>query len=529
MERMKILVSDHLEKALFDILTEEKFQVDNMAGIAAADLKNSIAPYHGLVVRSATKVTAELMQAAPLLRVVGRAGTGVDNIDVEAATRRGILVMNTPGGNTISAAEHTVSMLLSLARNIPQANKSLSAGVWDRKSFVGTEVHSKTLGVIGLGKIGREVAARCQGLGMTVIGFDPLLNADVAARSGIELLSLDEIYRRADFITLHTPLTPETHHLINDASLGKCKKSVRIINCARGGIVDEAAVLRALDAGRLAGVALDVFEIEPPGNNPLLNHPRAIATPHLGASTEEAQEKVAVQLAHQLADALSARGYGGLVNGSSLQLSLTPEIKPYLDLAERLGRIAAQLTVGKVTKIEVIAHGEMLGASMDPLKAGVLKGVLSHLSSDPVNIINAAMLAAEVGLDVSDRREGTGDNYPNVLVIRYYTEGGYRELGGTVFGATAMRLVRFDGYRLEVAPEGTLLVYNNTDKPGVLARVGKVLARHGVNIAGVSLGRSSIGGNAMTVMNLDGDVPLSGVEELLAEEGLSGVRVIHLD
>jgi D-3-phosphoglycerate dehydrogenase len=480
-------------------------------------------------VRSATKVNAEVIARASSMKVIGRAGTGVDNIDVGAATRKGILVMNTPGGNTVSAAEHTVSMMLSLARNIPQAHMSLSRGEWERKKFTGMEVFEKTLGVIGLGKIGREVAQRCQGLGMNIVAYDPVLAPEIAARAGIELVGLDELYRRADVITVHTPLTADTKGLLNDSTLAKCKKGVRIINCARGGIVDEAALLRALESGQVGGAALDVFETEPPKNSPLIAHPHVIATPHLGASTEEAQEKVAIQIANQIADALKGRAFAGVVNGAAMQLTLKDEVRPYVVMAEKLGHLAAQLAPGKVKRISLVAVGEPVISTMDLLKAGVLKGILNHTQPEPVNYINAPFLAKELGLTiVESREEGGSPSFPQ-LRIRFETEKEVRECAGAVYGTDTVRLVMIDGFRFEVNPEGTLLFYSNEDKPGMLARVGAVLAKFQVNIAGVSLGRSTMGGNALTVMNVDNAIPQAVMDELGRLEGVTGLRVVKLE
>ena len=526
---MKILISDQLEQTCIDILTHEGFTVDNRPGLSGADLLAVIGEYEGIVVRSATKVTAELIDRAVNLKVIGRAGTGVDNIDLDAATRKGILVMNTPGGNTISAAEHTVSMLLSLARNIPQAHMSLVRGEWERKKFTGTEVFEKTLGVVGLGKIGREVASRCLGLGMKILGYDPVLAPEAAARLSIELVNLPELFRRADFITVHTPLTPDTKGLLSDETLARCKKGVRVINCARGGIIDEKALLRALESGHVGGAALDVFEIEPPKDNPLLRHPRVIATPHLGASTEEAQEKVAVQIAHEIADALHGRAYAGVVNGSAMLLTLKEEVRPYITLAEKLGAVAVQLATGKLKRITIAASGDIVTGAIELMKAGVLKGVLSHSQPEPVNFINAPFLAEELGLAVGETREPEGGNYPNLLSVRYVTDKEVKECAGTVFGSASVRLVTIDGFRFEVRPEGDLLVYSNVDRPGMLARVGAVLARHNVNIAGVSLGRSAAGANALTVMNIDSTIPPAALSELRALDGVSSLKAVHFD
>jgi len=526
---MKILISDQLEQSCIDILSHEGFTVDDRPGLSPGDLLSVVGEYDGLVVRSATKVTAEVIARAARMKVIGRAGTGVDNIDLEAATRKGILVMNTPGGNTVSAAEHTVSMLMSMARNIPQAQMSLARGEWERKKFTGTEVLEKTVGVVGLGKIGREVAARCLGLGMKIIGFDPVLAPDAASRLNIELVNLDELFRRSDFITVHTPLTPDTKGLLNDTTLARCKKGVRVVNCARGGIIDEKALLRALESGQVGGAALDVFEKEPPTGNPLLLHPRVIATPHLGASTEEAQEKVAVQIAHEISDALHGRAYSGVVNGSAMLLTLKEEVRPYITLAEKLGHIAAQLATGKLKRVTVSASGDIVSAAMELMKAGVLKGVLSHSQPEPVNFINAPFLAEELGLAVGELREPEGGNYPNLLSVRYVTDKEVKECGGTVFGSSSVRLVTIDNFRFEVRPEGDLLIYYNVDRPGMLARVGAVLARHNVNIAGVSLGRSAAGANALTVMNIDSAIPPEALAELNGLDGVSGLKSVHLD
>lgn len=526
---MKILISDQLEQSCIDILVNEGFEVDNKPGLPAEELKKIVGEYEGLVVRSATKVNADVISSATRLKIIGRAGTGVDNIDVAASTRKGVLVMNTPGGNTISAAEHTVSMLLSLARNIPQAHGSLVQGRWDRKKYTGVEVYEKTLGVVGLGKIGREVASRCQAFGMKVIGYDPVLASEIAAKLNIELVSLEELYRRSDFITVHTPLTKETKALLNDETFPKCKKGVRIVNCARGGIIDEAALLRGLQSGQVGGAALDVFEQEPPKDNPLLQHERVVVTPHLGASTEEAQEKVAIQIAHQLADALKGRGYVGLVNGAALQLTMNEELRPYAMLAEKLGSLAAQLSPGKIKSIAVTTSGELLSSSMELLKAGVLKGVLSHVLPEPVNFVNAPFHAAEMGLAVREERDTRGGNAANLLRLKLQTEDGEREVAGTVYGSSAIRLVQIDDFRFELNPEGYLLVYNNIDKPGMLARVGSILAEHEVNIAGVSLGRTAAGANALTIMNVDGDIPQEALNTLLNQKGVSNLRVVRLD
>lgn len=525
---MKILISDSIEQSCVDILREEGFEVDVHTGLKPDELKTIIGDYTGLLVRSSTKVTADVIAAMSNMKVIGRAGAGVDNIDVDSATRKGVLVMNTPGGNTISTAEHTISMMLALARNIPQANQDLCAGKWERKKYMGTELFEKTIGVIGLGKVGREVALRCKAFGMTVIGYDPLLSNEVADKLGIELTSLEEIYRRSDFITVHTPLNEETRGMIAEKQLAACKKGVRIINCARGGIVDEQALLKGLESGHVAGAALDVFVKEPPGDHLLLEHPKVIATPHLGASTEEAQEKVAIQIAHQVVDALKGRAIAGAVNAEFIQLAMRDEIKPYLTLVEKMGNLQAQLMTGKLRSITATYCGESLHQSMEILSAGILKGVLSNLMSEPVNYINAPIIAKEMGIVLNEKRDRDSENYTHLITVAFETDRESRSFSGTVFGNKDVRIVAIDHFHFEIKPEGYMLFYSNIDRPGMLASVSSILGRAKINIAGLSLGRYEIGKKALTVVSLDSDIPEPVLREITNIEGVYEAKVVKL-
>ncbi len=525
---MKILITDPIEQSCVDILTREGFQVDLKPGLPAEEIKQIIHEYAALVVRSGTKVTADIIEKATSMKVIGRAGAGVDNIDSVAASRKGIIVMNTPGGNTLSTAEHTFSMLMALARNIPNANASLVAGRWDRKKFMGTELFGKTLGIAGLGKIGREVALRAQAFGMVTIGYDPVLGVDVAAKMNVELVALDEIYRRSDFITVHTPLSDETRGLLNEQTIAKCKKGVRIINCARGGIVDEAALLKALDSGHVAGAALDVFVEEPPKDYTLAKHPKVVATPHLGASTEEAQEKVAIQIAEQIADALKDRGIVGAVNAAALQSGVPNEIKPFLLLAEKLGSLQAQVMKGQLKELSIDLTGELLHKHSELIKAGVLRGLFSKLMSQPVNYINAPVMAQSMGVRISEKKEVDSGDYANLLTIGYKTEEEQRSFAGTVFGGKHLKIVRLDKYYVEGNPNGTFLYYTNTDRPGMLAKVGAILAEANINIAGLSLGRSGVGERALTVVGVDNPIPDTVLQKVAALDGVFNAKVVVL-
>jgi D-3-phosphoglycerate dehydrogenase / 2-oxoglutarate reductase len=524
----KILITDPIEQSCVDILTREGFQVDAKPGLPADEIKKIIGEYVALVVRSGTKVTKEIIELANEMKVIGRAGAGVDNIDSEAATKKGIIVMNTPGGNTISTAEHTMSMMLSLARNIPQANASMVAGKWDRKKYTGTEVLGKTLGIAGLGKIGREVAIRAQAFGMTTIGYDPVLAPEVAAKMNIEVVTLEEIYRRSDFITVHTPLNDETRGLLNDETIAKCKKGVRLINCARGGIIDEGALLRALESGHVAGAALDVYVEEPPKDYTLVKHPKVVAVPHLGASTEEAQEKVAIQIAHQIADALKDRGIVGAVNAIALQAGVPNEILPYVNLAEKLGRLQAQVMKGQLKEITVELSGELLHKYSELLKAAVLRGLISKLLHEPVNYINASHYALSLGVRVGEKKISDGEDYANLLTLKYSTDSESRLFSGTVFGGKYPKFVRLDKYSMEGTPEGIFLYYTNIDRPGMLATVGAILAKANINIAGLTLGRSGIGEKALTVVSVDQEIPENVLHQIKTVDGVFNAQVITL-
>lgn len=525
---MKILITDAVDESCLNILRNDGFEVSMKVGTPHAELTKLISEYDGLIVRSGTKVTQEIIENARKLRVIGRAGAGVDNIDVDAATRRGIIVMNTPGGNTISTAEHTLSLLFALARNIPQANESVRGGRWEREKFVGVELYEKTAGILGLGKVGREVARRCTALGMTVIGYDPLLSSEIALKLGVELIPIEEVYRRSDFLTVHVPLTSETRGMISEKEIRKCKPGVRIINCARGGVIDEDALLKGLESGQVAGAALDVFSHEPPGMHPLLRHEKVIATPHLGASTEEALEKISAQIALQVADALKERAFTGVVNAVALQQGLREEIRPYVLLAEKMGGLQAQLMKGKLRYLTITLSGQLLQQSQDLLTAAALKGSLSHLMDEPVNYVNAPVIAKEMGVVVNERREQEPENYLHLLTLEYETEKEKRSVSGTVFGHTDFRIVKIDGFYLEVKPEGYLLIYSNIDRPGMLASVGSILARSNINIAGVSLGRIEAGKSALTIMSVDSDIPDSVLKEIMQIDGVFDSRVVHL-
>src|SRR5579863_8168054 len=454
-EKFRVLLSDSLAPQGIEILQREpRITFDLKTGLSPAELAEVIEPYEALVIRSATRVTRELLDRAKSLKVIGRAGVGVDNVDLDAATRRGIVVMNSPLGNSVTTAEHTISMMMALARHIPAAVTALRAGKWDRSKFTGIEVCNKTLGIIGLGNIGRIVADRALGLKMKVIGFDPILTAEAATRIGIELVSLEQLFKRADFVTVHAPLTDETRGLVGAAAFALMKQGVRVINCARGGIVDENALYEALKSGRVAGAALDVFvEEPPPRDHPLLTLDSVIATPHLGAATDEAQVQVAVDIANQIVEFLEEGTISHSVNIPAVSVKELEILGPHLRLGEKLGRLAAQLIGEAPAQVTVGFAGEAADLNAKPIIAAVLKGLLSGFLDQDLNYVNAPYIAHERGIGVTETRSRESTDYINTLTITVRTATGRHEVAGAVFGNDALRLIRIDGYPIEAIPE----------------------------------------------------------------------------
>ncbi len=526
----RILVSDKLDKQGLEILQAATgLEVDNKPGLPADELKSIIGGYEGLVIRSGTKVTADLLEAAHSLRIVGRAGIGVDNVDVEAASKRGVIVANTPGGNNVTTGEHAISMMLAVARHIPQANATLRAGQWKRNDFVGVEITGKTLGVIGMGNIGSIVADRAKGLKMHVIAYDPFVNAEAAARAGIELGTLDEIYARADFITLHTPLTPETRGLIGEASIAKMKKGVRIVNCARGGIIDEKALLAALESGHVAGAALDVFAEEPPAkDDPLVAHPKVVATPHLGAATGEAQLNVAIAVAEQIRDFFADGTIRNAVNVPSLSAEAAGLVAPFVALGEKIGSIHAQLSNCAPSEIVIEYNGEVADFDIRPVNAAVLKGLLSAVLDVPLNAVNAPFLAKERGVKIVEVKNREAKSFTSSIGVTFRKGSDQRVIEGAVFGGHHARLVRFDDFYLEAVPEGNILILHNRDVPGVVGRLGTFLAEHKVNIAGLTLGRMKAGGQAVSFFHVDSPLDASQLEALRGLQDVTGAQMVRL-
>lgn len=524
----RILIADAVDARAVALLESDGFEAVYAPAISPTALLQEIGGFDALVVRSRTKVSADVLAAGRSLRVVGRAGAGVDNIDVAEATRRGVVVMNTPGGNTVSTAEHTIAMMLALARNIPAADRSVRAMEWKRSEFMGTEISGKTLGLVGLGKVGQEVASRAAALGMTVVAHDPLVSDDAARRLGVEPASLPELFRRADFITVHTPLTPETADLIDLDALRTCRRGVRIINCARGGIVNEKDLLRALDEGIVAGAALDVFTVEPPTDATLVQHPAVVCTPHLGASTGEAQEKVAIQVARQVSDFLRGLSAAGAVNGEVIGAAMRADLKPFLALSEKMGALMAQLAPGAVKAIMMSAGGNLPAGPGQAFLAALVRGFIAPMLSETVNLVNALTLARDRGIAVGETHAVGDARYPVELRAEFLTAGGRRTVAGTVFGADDIRIIGLDGFHFEMKPEGEMLFYANIDRPGMLASVSSLLASRSVNIADLTLGRLKPGEKALTVISLDAPLTIELLREIAKIEGISDVHPVRL-
>ncbi len=455
---MKVLVSDNISPKGVAILKKAGLEVDVKTGMKPEELKACIGEYHGLVIRSATKVTAEIIDAAVNLKVIGRAGSGLDNVDKAAASKKGIVVMNTPGGNTITTAEHSVAMLFSVARLIPQATASMKAGKWEKKKFMGVELFNKTLGILGLGNIGSQVAKRAHGLERNVTAYDPYLSEEKAKTLGIRKVSLDELFTLSDFITVHTPLTPETKGVVNAETIAKMKDGVRIINCARGGIINEQDLFEALKSGKVAGVALDVFEKEPPTDNPLLTLDSVICTPHLGASTEEAQENVALAVAEQIVDYLVNGTIRNAVNFPSIPADQVPRLQPYISLAEKLGSFSSQIFEGGVTEITVEYRGDAAEINAAPVTIAAIKGFLSPILLETVNFVNAPFIARERGIEVKETKTRDSGDYQSIIGLRIKSEDRESYVAGTLFSKKDPRIILIDDYKVEIVPEGELLL-----------------------------------------------------------------------
>ncbi|WP_372638582.1 phosphoglycerate dehydrogenase [Fodinibius sp.] len=524
-----ILILDNVDPLAEKVFEERGIKVTRNHNLSGEELHREIKSYDGIVVRSSTTVSPEVLQSADKLKVVGRAGVGVDNIDIEAATARGVLVMNTPDGNTISTAEHTCGMILAIARNIPQSVQKVKSGGWDRKKYMGTEVHNKTLGIIGLGKIGGEVAKRMKKFGMNIKAYDPFASVEKADSLNVELLELDELLGVADFLTVHTPLTEKTKGLVSMDNADKLKKGVFLINCARGGIYKEEDLPQLIDEGYVAGVAVDAYSTEPPTAElyEILEHPHIICTPHLGASTEEAQEKVAEQIAHQMIDALEQKSFKGSLNGKSISLTTNKEVQPYLELAEKLGSVAIQLAPEHANEFSFEYSGTCAQFS-DVLTDSILKGILSHHVSEAVNLINARHYAEERGMKIKETKAGETKTFNDLITIRLGEGAEYQNISATVFGEDDYRIVEIDGYGIELRLEGDIVMYQNVDKPGMLAGVSSTMAEQGINIGSLSLGRTGKGSNAITAISVDKPLNEKELEPIINIDGVNALKYISL-
>ncbi len=500
----KILITDAVDKKCKTILESAGFEVTFEAGMPSEKIKSVISSYNALIVRSETQVTHDLISLMDNMIVIGRAGTGVDNIDVDSATRKGIIVMNTPGGNTISTAEHTMALMLGMCRNIASANMSIREGKWERKKFRGTELAGKTLGVIGLGRVGREVAFRAKAFGMNVIGYDPVISSESAGRLGVDFADLDKVFAISDIITVHVPLNEETENLISNETIQKCKDGVKIINCARGGIINEQALLEALNKGKVSAAAFDVYESEPPDlSSKLFHNDKVLTTPHLGASTEEAQEKVAVQIGEQIVDLLKNKSVRGTVNAQSFEALANNELKPFIILSEKLGQLLSQLNKEHLKNLNINLSGQFLHTYSEILSKSFLKGFLSKKIAEPVNLVNAKLFSEERGIILNEIKSNENENYKNLITVEFIGEVSRRLITGTVFGKEEIRIEKIDAYRVELRPEGNMLFYRNIDKPGMLSSVVRMLSDEHINIAGLSLGRQENGREALTIISTD--------------------------
>ena len=522
----KVLISDKLSPRAVDIFEARGVDVDAKPGMTPEELIACIGDYDGLAIRSATKVTPEILAAAPNLRVIGRAGIGVDNVDIPEATARGVVVMNTPYGNAVTTAEHAISMILALARQIPAANESTQAGKWEKSRFMGTEITGKTLGIIGCGNIGSIVADRAQGLKMKVMSFDPFLTPEHARRIGVEKVELDELLAAADVISLHTPLTDQTRNILSADALNKTRAGVRIVNCARGGLVDELALAAALSSGHVAGAALDVFETEPARENPLFGMENVIATPHLGASTTEAQEKVALQVAEQMADFLVSGAVTNALNMASVTAEEAPILSPYMALGRKLGAFLGQVESRGLNAVSIEFDGRAASLNPDPVVASTVAGLLGPVM-DSVNMVNAATTAASNGIAISTVRHDRRCDYETLLRVTVSYDGGSRTIAGTLVGGDKARIVEVQSIAVEADFPDTLLYLRNYDKPGFIGDLGSLCGRHGINIATFHLGRREEGGEAIALVEIDQQIDADVMAELRGLDQVVRADLLH--
>ncbi|MCB1024865.1 MAG: phosphoglycerate dehydrogenase [Acidobacteria bacterium] len=529
MSEMKVFIADDVNDEKLAPLRDAGIEVQKETKLSPEELIDRLRDADGVIVRSATNITAEIMDASEKLRVIGRAGVGVDNIDVKAATSRGIVVMNAPDGNTITTAEHTFALLISMARNVPQAHRKLQEGVWDKKSFVGVELYGKTLGLIGLGRIGRHVAKIGKGFGMNVLAYDPFVSEEQADELGIDTGTFDEVLAAADFLTIHTPVTKETRGMIGDDAFSKMKNGVRLVNCARGGLVDEDALLKAIEAGTVAGAALDVFTVEPlDKNSPLLNHPKIITTPHLGASTKEAQEGVALTVSEQIRDYLLTGELRNAVNAPSLAANELKSLQPYLDLAARLGRFQTQvLGEGGVDRVEIEYSGELAEKDASPVTRAFLSGLLENISAR-INVVNALHIADERGIAVTTSYKQV-EKESNFDIRTRVSSGDAEQIAcGRVYDDGEGRITQIGDFSIEAVPKGFLLFTKNQDVPGVIGKLGTLLGENGVNISRFYLGRNEMGGEALAVIELDSKLEPGVLEDLRSVDSVITVKQVKL-
>jgi len=511
----RVLIADKLSPAALSIFKERGVEADVKTGLSKDELIAIVGDYDGIAIRSATKVTADVIKAAKRLKVVGRAGIGVDNVDIPAATARGIIVMNTPFGNSITTAEHAITLMLALAREIPQADASTQAGKWEKNRFMGVEITGKTLGVIGCGNIGSIVAERALGLKMKVIAFDPFLSPERAVDLGVEKIDLDELFKRSDFITLHTPLTEKTRNIIDAAAIAKMRKGVRIINCARGGLVDEQALRAALESGHVAGAAFDVFVTEPATENVLFGHPNVVCTPHLGASTSEAQENVALQVAEQMSDYLLRGAITNAVNFPSISAEEAPKLKPFIALAEKLGSFAGQLTETGLAKVQIAYEGAVAQMNTKALTSSALAGLLRPMLGD-VNTVSAPVVAKERGIIVEEVTREMPEDYESLITVKVTTERQSRHVSGTVFADGRPRIVNIKGIRMDAEFGPSMVYITNLDKPGFIGKFSSTMGEAGINIATFHVGRDKPGGDAVALIEIDGEMPPAVLEKVRA-------------